>query len=557
MKTRGGWGASARLSSGGSVFRPHGGEATLLAPGQGYDGTRRGFAADHGCEEAELGSNAIRSVGKPSGFAAGTPVHTRDGVRPIEDVAAGDWVLSQPHPTGERGYKRVVRTVRHEDAPICRVRFSAKRGGQWVDQQVLVTPDHPIHVTGYHNEGGFSGEYWDELDKPIGWRQADRLGSYQLVRLASGETMGAGRPQRIWRTRQPGAGWIEVNADSTTGHRVEVGGGSAAGDLRALVEADFAGADDFNDRNSSRALQDKWAYRCAVHDLEVEDLHTYFVGEHGVWVGDVTASVGATGAADSGAREAGENVVGRGASPAYEDGEPIQKGDAVVRSGVNPARVDDVLVGDPAGIVLEHADGRKTLLHAPDAGVLVLVERRSPDFRRAALEWLSRRAETGDAVSQFALGNACQGGIGVPADSARAATWFTKAAMQGDAESQASLGWMYANGDGVPRDDAKSLEWFRKAAEQGEPTAQYALGCRYEQGRGVAVDFAQAVRWYRASADQGIGPAICNLADKYEHGKGVEKDMKIAFALYREAAEQGVVEARRWLEDAARRGLRG
>jgi TPR repeat protein len=83
------------------------------------------------------------------------------------------------------------------------------------------------------------------------------------------------------------------------------------------------------------------------------------------------------------------------------------------------------------------------------------------------------------------------------------------------------------------------------------------MGCRYEQGRGLAVDFAQAVRWYRAAADQGIGPAICNLADKYEHGKGVGKDMRMAFALYREAARNGVVEAQRWLEDAARRGLKG
>jgi TPR repeat protein len=294
-----------------------------------------------------------------------------------------------------------------------------------------------------------------------------------------------------------------------------------------------------------------------VYDLEVEDFHSYYVGEHGVWVGDVTASQGATGASDSGAREAGEDVAGGGANLAYEDGQPIQKGDAVLRSAVYAARVDDVLVGDPAAIVLENADGRKTLLHAPDTGVLILVERQSPDFRRAAFEWLSRRAEAGDAVSQFALGNACQEGIGVPADAARAATWFTKAALQGDAESQASLGWMYANGEGVPRDDAKSLEWFREAAEQGEATAQYALGCRYEQGRGVAIDFAQAVRWYRAAADQGIGPAICNLADKYEHGKGIEKDMRMAFALYREAAEKGVIEARRWLEDAARRGLKG
>jgi TPR repeat protein len=484
-------------------------------------------------------------------IAAGTPVHTREGLKPIEDVAVGDWVLSRPQSAGEPAYKRVVRTLRQEDAPICGARFYAKRGGQFVAQELLVTPDHPVYVSGYHNSGAFSDEYWDELDKPIGWQRAETLESHQMVPLAGGEAMHSSRVERIWRTRTPGEGWIEVNPDSTTGHRVRVGEGRATGNIREQVNADFTGVEDFNDRNASRALQDKWAYRATVHDLEVEDFHTYYVGEHGVWVADVARPGEATAERAAGAGTA------EGGGPTYEDGEPIQKGDAVLRSGVYPARVDDVLVGDPGAIVLENADGNKTLLHATDTDTLVLVERRSPDYRRTAVEWLTRQAEAGEARSQFALGNAWQEGIGVTADAARAATWFTKAAVQGDRESQASLGWMHANGTGVPRDDAKALEWFRKAAEQGEPTAQYALGCRYELGRGVPVDFAQAVRWYRAAADQGIGPAICNLADKYEHGKGVERDVRIAFALYREAADKGVVEARRWLEDAARRGIKG
>jgi hypothetical protein len=58
------------------------------------------------------------------------------------------------------------------------------------------------------------------------------------------------------------------------------------------MDSDFAGVDDFDERGFSRALQDKWAYRCTVYDLEVEDFHSYFVGEHGVCVGDVTARQG-------------------------------------------------------------------------------------------------------------------------------------------------------------------------------------------------------------------------------------------------------------------------
>jgi hypothetical protein len=225
-----------------------------------------------------------------TGFAAGTAVHTRDGLKPIEAISAGDFVLSQPEETGERAYKRVVRTVPHEDEPICRAYFWLERDGQSVAQQeVLATPTQPVHVIGYHNGGRFSDEYFDELDKPIGWRRAELLESHQVVPIANGETMHVGKVERLWRTRTPGEGWVEVNPDSTTG-RIRVVDGRSTADRRPLVDADFAGVEDFNERNFSRELQDKWAYRCTVHDLEVEDFQTYYVGEDGVWVRGGTAS---------------------------------------------------------------------------------------------------------------------------------------------------------------------------------------------------------------------------------------------------------------------------
>lgn len=199
---------------------------------------------------------------------------------------------------------------------------------------------------------------------------------------------------------------------------------------------------------------------------------------------------------------------------AYADGQPIRKGDAVLRDGSEPLRVHDVLDGGMEAIVL--SDGTPglvgTLLHGADTDCLELIERDSPDFLAAGVRFLLTRAQAGDEVAQ------------------------------------ASLGWMYANGKGVPQDDVKALAWFHKAALQGEPTAQYALGCRYELGNGVAVDMKEAVRWYAASAEQGLGPAICNLADKYERGAGVERDMERAMTLYRRAAAAGVIAARERLK---------
>ncbi len=234
---------------------------------------------------AELGGvRQIQGItdGEAYCFAAGTLVHTRDGLKPIEAIRTGDWVLSQPEATGERAYKQVTRTVRHEDKPVCLVRFFAKRNGEAVAQELLVTPNHPFYVAGYHNGGQFSDEYWDEMAKPIGWRRADLLESHQLVQLANGETMRVSTVDRLWQSRTPGEAWIEDNPDSTSGRRVRISGAQAQRGEPA--DADLAGSDDFNERNASLESQVKWAHTCTVYNFEVEDFHTYYVGEQGVWV---------------------------------------------------------------------------------------------------------------------------------------------------------------------------------------------------------------------------------------------------------------------------------
>src|SRR5437660_10802660 len=50
-----------------------------------------------------------------------------------------------------------------------------------------------------------------------------------------------------------------------------------------------------------------------------------------------------------------------------------------------------------------------------------------------------------------------------------------RAAAQGDATAQYALGDRCANGQGVPQDDGQAAQWFRKAAEQGHAEAQTTL----------------------------------------------------------------------------------
>lgn len=49
-------------------------------------------------------------------FVAGTLVHTKEGLGPIEQIKVGDYVLSKPEEGGgETAYKRVVNTFEFED----------------------------------------------------------------------------------------------------------------------------------------------------------------------------------------------------------------------------------------------------------------------------------------------------------------------------------------------------------------------------------------------------------------------------------------------------------
>ncbi|NCB25489.1 MAG: hypothetical protein EOM62_08460 [Bacteroidia bacterium] len=86
-----------------------------------------------------------------------------------------------------------------------------------------------------------------------------------------------------------------------------------------------------------------------------------------------------------------------------------------------------------------------------------------------------QKAEKGDPVAGFDLGEIFFTGNGVPRDFSKAAEWYRKSAEQGFARAQFNLGWMYENGRGVPLDERKAAEWYRKASEQGDKRAENSL----------------------------------------------------------------------------------
>jgi hypothetical protein len=79
-------------------------------------------------------------------FVAGTKVHTPDGLKNIEDIRPGDWVLSRDEPTGEQAYKPVVETiVTHPDA-LYTIAYDPDGPGGRPAEQLVTTAPHPFWV---------------------------------------------------------------------------------------------------------------------------------------------------------------------------------------------------------------------------------------------------------------------------------------------------------------------------------------------------------------------------------------------------------------------------
>jgi hypothetical protein len=101
-----------------------------------------------------LGKLAGRIPGSGGGcsFAAGTPVTTEEGDKPIEQVKTGDKVLSRNEKTGEQSYHRVLQTFATPDDEIYSLQLQTAGGKQ---ETLQVTGNHPFWL---------KGKGWTETD---------------------------------------------------------------------------------------------------------------------------------------------------------------------------------------------------------------------------------------------------------------------------------------------------------------------------------------------------------------------------------------------------------
>ena len=213
-------------------------------------------------------------------FIAGTLVHTKEGLKPIEQIKVGDWVLSKPESgQGEQAYKRVTKTFEHwsndlyllsadqptgydvtEKTPELTRQLDSKYGSsaQWV----VTTGEHPFYVN------KISSAYAE-----LGWVSARNLSYTTKIELVDGNSSYLRYCDKVYKTSEPNIGFTPREP----------------GQLDVGVLVDFS-ANDFVVSKIDRPFGfehegDDFAYHGSfVYNIEVEDFHTYYVGELGIWV---------------------------------------------------------------------------------------------------------------------------------------------------------------------------------------------------------------------------------------------------------------------------------
>ena len=146
------------------------------------------------------------------------------------------------------------------------------------------------------------------------------------------------------------------------------------------------------------------------------------------------------------------------------------------------------------------------------------------------IEYISKAANSDNAVAQYLIGVCYDNGIGVKEDIELAIDWYLKAAEQGVVEAQYDYGIACT----VINKMAEAYNWLNKAAEQGYAKAQYTLGWNY----GCNNYFSQAVYWLEKAAEQDYALAQLALANLYRQGPAEYRDYDTAVAIYSDLAEE-------------------
>ena len=226
---------------------------------------------------------SIKNINKAvTGFVAGTLVHTKNGLVPIENITVGDYVLSRPESgEGEISCQKVTKSFVHEKQPVMCVDVydytvnelaDAESKRELIDSSkispLVVTPNHPFWVVSR------------------GWVKADQLEfMHSIIVTINGQQHTVYDVSDVMRTDNPDVGFLvggsycPIEYSNTESRAVFLKNNSIQTSYK-LADRIENEAVEWWDRNSDDVL------KRTVFKIEIENTHTYFIGDIGVWVHD-------------------------------------------------------------------------------------------------------------------------------------------------------------------------------------------------------------------------------------------------------------------------------
>lgn len=261
-------------------------------------------------------------------FVAGTLVHTREGLVPIEKIKVGDYVLSKLESgEGEQSYQRVTRTYEYEDREVYfaawvvedrvvprakPVDFSKLERGY-----VVVTGAHPFRVRQVETVSEEGRRIFQEVDDWMSIESMHQLDSDDRIKGGAGLTFHVelvdGRvaclryPEALLQDNNHNIGigfysqawdWGGTEVQFTeNGPIATIGNTGIFYKERGLdIDIDEETLLDYQMEYDSTKplntqLMGRLLMRRKVYNIEVENTHTYFVGVMGAWVHNISGIV--------------------------------------------------------------------------------------------------------------------------------------------------------------------------------------------------------------------------------------------------------------------------
>ncbi len=229
-----------------------------------------------------------------SGFVAGTLVHMDKGLIPIQDIKVGDMVLSRSEWGSNNApteYKRVIRSFCSGEDEI--IRLSCQKDSEYDDPDALryfefMTPNHPI---------------WDQTLND--WILASKIEIGTLLSSIENEnnlrvlevdvvwdsyTKGIGITYPIYSDESEVDFMVTFNNQGYKVHSNKFVSDYYISDAKATKFDLKYSKEVFNNYENRSWAGNRKPIKVPFYNLEVEGFHTYFVGEHSVWVHDSTSS---------------------------------------------------------------------------------------------------------------------------------------------------------------------------------------------------------------------------------------------------------------------------